>query len=107
VAASLMQFSNDAAPSTGGMIINTLTNSGQGLGKFMLSSIIVGVASVFIILGYGLIAVQLLITLVESYLIIGGGALMLGFPARAGRTICQRNILAMRFPLASNCSPFI
>jgi type IV secretion system protein TrbL len=79
VAASLMQFSNDAAPSTGGMIINTLTNSGQGLGKFMLSSIIVGVASVFIILGYGLIAVQLLITLVESYLIIGGGALMLGF----------------------------
>lgn len=79
VASSLMQFSNDAAPSTGGMIINTLTNSGQGLGKFMLSSIIVGVASVFIILGYGLIAVQLLITLVESYLIIGGGALMLGF----------------------------
>jgi len=79
VAASLMQFSNDAAPSTGSMIINTLTNSGQGLGKFMLSAIIVGVASVFIILGYGLIAVQLLITLVESYLIIGGGALMLGF----------------------------
>ena len=79
VAASLMQFSNDAAPSTGAMIINTLTNSGQGLGKFMLSSIIVGVASVFIILGYGLIAVQLLITLVESYMIIGGGALMLGF----------------------------
>jgi type IV secretion system protein TrbL len=79
VAASLMQFSNDAAPSTGNMIINTLTNSGQGLGKFMLSAIIVGVASVFIILGYGLIAVQLLITLVESYLIIGGGALMLGF----------------------------
>jgi type IV secretion system protein TrbL len=74
-----MQFSNDAAPSTGSMIINTLTNSGQGLGKFMLSAIIVGVASVFIILGYGLIAVQLLITLVESYLIIGGGALMLGF----------------------------
>jgi type IV secretion system protein TrbL len=79
VAASLMQFSNDAAPSTGGMIINSLTNSGQSLGKFMLSSIIVGVACVFIILGYGLIAVQLLITLVESYLIIGGGALMLGF----------------------------
>ena len=79
VASSLMQFSNDAAPSTGSMIINTLTNSGQGLGKFMLSAIIVGVASVFIILGYGLIAVQLLITLVESYLIIGGGALMLGF----------------------------
>ena len=79
VAASLMQFSNDAAPSTGDMIINTLTNSGQGLGKFMLSAIIVGVASVFIVLGYGLIAVQLLITLVESYLIIGGGALMLGF----------------------------
>jgi type IV secretion system protein TrbL len=79
VAASLMQFSNDAAPSTGSMIINTFTNSGQGLGKFMLSAIIVGVASVFIILGYGLIAVQLLITLVESYLIIGGGALMLGF----------------------------
>lgn len=79
VAASLMQFSNDAAPSTGDMIINSLTSSGQGLGKFMLSSIIVGVASVFIILGYGLIAVQLLITLVESYLIIGGGAIMLGF----------------------------
>ena len=79
VASSLMQFSNDAAPSTGDMIINTLTSSGQGLGKFMLSSIIVGVASVFIILGYGLIAVQLLITLVESYLIIGGGAIMLGF----------------------------
>lgn len=79
VASSLMQFSNDSAPSTGSMIVNTLTNSGQGLGKFMLSSIIIGVASVFIILGYGLIAVQLLITLVESYLIIGGGAIMLGF----------------------------
>jgi hypothetical protein len=87
------------------MIINTLTNSGQGLGKFMLSSIIVGVASMFIILGYGLIAVQLLITLVESYLIIGGGAMMLGFLDRAGRTICQKNTLAMPFPLASSCSP--
>lgn len=79
VASSLMQLSSDAAPSTGGMIMNTLTNSGQGLGKFMLSSIIIGIAAIFIVLGYGLIAVQLLITLIESYLIIGGGAIMLGF----------------------------
>jgi len=79
VASSLMQFTTDAAPSTGGMIINTLTGSGQSLGKFMLSSIIIGIASIFIIIGYGLIAVQLLITLIESYMIIGGGAIMLGF----------------------------
>ncbi len=104
VAASLMQFSNDAAPSTG-MIINTLTNSGQGLGKFMLSAIIVGVASVFIILGYGLIAVQLLITLVESYLIIGGGALMLGFSGSRWTHNLSEKYLAMRFPSASSCSP--
>ena len=79
LAADLMKFSNDSAPSAGTMIFNSLGGSGQGLGKFMLSSIIMGVASVFIVLGYGLIAVQLLITLFESYLIIGGGALMLGF----------------------------
>ena len=79
LAADLLQFSSDSAPSAGGMFINSLTGSGQGLGKYMLSSIIVGIASVFIVLGYGLIAVQLLITLIESYIIIGGGAIMLGF----------------------------
>jgi type IV secretion system protein TrbL len=79
LAGDLMKFSNDAAPSTGRMALNTLTGSGQGLGKFMLSAIIMGISSVFIVLGYGLIAVQLLITIIESYIIIGGGAIMLGF----------------------------
>jgi type IV secretion system protein TrbL len=35
--------------------------------------------SIFAILAYGLLALQILITNIESYIIIGGGALLLGF----------------------------
>lgn len=49
------------------------------LGQGFLSAIFIGIAGLMIILGFLAIALQLLITTIESYIVIGGGALMLGF----------------------------
>ncbi|CDW95860.1 putative Type IV secretory pathway TrbL components-like protein [Thiomonas arsenitoxydans] len=49
------------------------------LGQGFLSAIFIGMTGLMIILGFLAIAIQLLITTIESYIVIGGGALMLGF----------------------------
>lgn len=49
------------------------------LGENLLSAIFIGLSGLMIILGFLAIALQLLLTTIESYLVIGGGALMLGF----------------------------
>ncbi|MHB1668680.1 MAG: P-type conjugative transfer protein TrbL [Thiomonas sp.] len=49
------------------------------LGDNLLSAIFIGLTGLMILLGYLAIAMQLLITTIESYIVIGAGALMLGF----------------------------
>ncbi len=49
------------------------------IGTNLLSAIFIGMTGLMVILGYLAIAIQLLITTIESYIVIGGGALMLGF----------------------------
>ena len=45
----------------------------------LLADIIIGLTGIMIILSFAVIALQLFVTLVESYVVIGGGVLMLGF----------------------------
>ena len=49
------------------------------LGQGFLSAIFIGMTGLMIILGFLAIALQLLVTTIESFIVIGGGALMLGF----------------------------
>lgn len=44
-----------------------------------VASIIGGLAALGVVFAFGIIAAQLLLTNVESYIIIGGGGLLLGF----------------------------
>ncbi|GAB1394107.1 hypothetical protein MASR1M60_22710 [Rhodocyclaceae bacterium] len=60
----------------GGMLENAF---GDGLGKWLLSAIIIGLSGLIVIIAYTIVAIQMAITLIEMYMIIGGGALMLGF----------------------------
>src|SRR5512135_2344666 len=56
----------------------TSINNASIFSAFLLI-VIAGLCAVGIVLAYAVIAAQLLITLVESYLVMGGGVLMLGF----------------------------
>ena len=49
------------------------------IGTNLLSAIFIGMSGLMILLGYLAIALQLLITTIESYIVIGAGALMIGF----------------------------
>ncbi len=51
----------------------------QALGSYLFSAISAGLAALLIVLAFAFASLQLLITLIESYLIIGGGMIMLGF----------------------------
>ena len=62
-----------------GGLINAVTSGGASLGGYMLAAIVIGLTGIMIILSFAVIALQLFVTLVESYLVIGGGAIMLGF----------------------------
>ena len=53
-------------------------NDASVFNSFLLI-VIAGLSALGVVLAYAVIAAQLLVTLVESYLVIGGGALMLGF----------------------------
>lgn len=59
-------------------MLNTIPDSLNPF-KELFFSIIAGLAALMIVIGYGIIALQLAITLIEMYLVIGAGALMLGF----------------------------
>ncbi|MDE1891700.1 MAG: P-type conjugative transfer protein TrbL [Betaproteobacteria bacterium] len=51
----------------------------QALGSYLFSAICAGLSSLLIVIAFAFASLQLLITLIESYLIIGGGMIMLGF----------------------------
>jgi type IV secretion system protein TrbL len=51
----------------------------QALGSYLFSAICAGLSSLIIVIAFAFASLQLLITLIESYLIIGGGIIMLGF----------------------------
>lgn len=59
--------------------ISAILTSGTGLGSWMLSAIIIGLSAIMIVLAFAIVAIQLFVALIESYIVIGGGALMLGF----------------------------
>lgn len=59
-------------------MLSTIPDSANPF-KELFFSIIAGLSALMIIIGYGVIALQLAITLIEMYLVIGAGALMLGF----------------------------
>lgn len=50
-----------------------------GTGDQILFAIPVLFAAIFLLLGFAVIAGQLIITLIESYIVVGGGIIMLGF----------------------------
>ena len=76
----------DAVVAQGMNVANALIQSLQSpsfsfteIAKYLLDDIIVGISALVVVLAYGAIALQLLMTLAESYIVIGGGAVMLGF----------------------------
>ncbi len=76
IAAQLItSMTNQASPGFGSIV----ATGGGALGKYLLSAIIIGLSGLVIVAAFTLVAVQLLVTNVESYIVIGGGALMLGF----------------------------
>ncbi|QKE39949.1 MAG: P-type conjugative transfer protein TrbL [Ferrovum myxofaciens] len=54
-------------------------SAAMGIGQTFAGALATLLGSVFAIIAYGLLALQILITNIESYIIIGGGALLLGF----------------------------
>ena len=54
-------------------------SSTMGIGQTVAGAFATLSGSLFSIIAYGLLALQILITNIESYIIIGGGALLLGF----------------------------
>ncbi|MHB1657626.1 MAG: P-type conjugative transfer protein TrbL [Burkholderiales bacterium] len=47
--------------------------------KFIPTDLIVAASSLLVLIGFGLLALQFLVTLIESYIVLGMGMLMLGF----------------------------
>jgi type IV secretion system protein TrbL len=45
----------------------------------LLTVLVAGLAAIIVVFAYAIVAAQLLVALVESYIVIGGGVLMLGF----------------------------
>jgi type IV secretion system protein TrbL len=62
-------------------VATTMLNSINDASLFtaFLLIVVAGLSALGVVLAYAVLAAQLLITLVESYLVIGGGVLMLGF----------------------------
>lgn len=56
-----------------------VSSGGASIGSFMFGGIVTGLAGLLTILAFTLVAIQLMVTLIESYIVIGGGMLMLGF----------------------------
>ncbi|MBU6993515.1 P-type conjugative transfer protein TrbL [Ferrovum myxofaciens] len=54
-------------------------SAAMGIGQTFAGALATLLGSIFAIIAYGLLALQILITNIESYIIIGGGALLLGF----------------------------
>ncbi|MHB1528602.1 MAG: P-type conjugative transfer protein TrbL [Acidiferrobacteraceae bacterium] len=69
----------DAISSTAPGLTQTLASGGVALGTFLLGALVIALSALLALCGFAIVAVQLLVTLIESYIVIGGGALMLGF----------------------------
>ena len=79
VASALVDQMNQSNSSTNGGLVNAVTSGGASIGSFMFGAIVTGLTGLLTVLAFTLVAVQLMVTLIESYVIIGGGMLMLGF----------------------------
>jgi len=55
-----------------------LTSPGQA-GAALLTSIIIGLAALMLVIAFAILALQFLVALLESYIVLGAGALLLGF----------------------------
>ncbi|MHB1586823.1 MAG: P-type conjugative transfer protein TrbL, partial [Acidiferrobacteraceae bacterium] len=75
VARALLDAISSTAPGLG----QTLASGGIALGTFLLGALVIALSALLALCGFAVVAVQLLVTLIESYIVIGGGALMLGF----------------------------
>lgn len=65
---------------TKGGQVNSEANSGVlNMGNYMLAAIVISVAGLMVVLAFAVVALQLFVALMESYIVIGSGALMLGF----------------------------
>ncbi len=79
LSSALIQNGLQVNSSQNGGAVNTLMSGGSNLGSYFLAAIVIGLSGIMVILAFTVIAVQMFVALVESYLVIGGGALMLGF----------------------------
>ena len=77
-AGNLVSAMNNA--NSGNVSLTSVIGSGGGsIGSFLFGAIVTGLTGLMVILSFTVIAVQLMVTLIESYVVIGGGMLMLGF----------------------------
>jgi len=58
---------------------SVVSSGGASIGSFLFGAIVTGLSGLLTILAFTLVAVQLMVTLIESYIVIGGGVLMMGF----------------------------
>lgn len=79
LAAHLVQSLNQANSANLHVSILDPSGSAAALGNFVLFAIVIGLSGLLVMAGYGLVAIQLLVTLIESYIVLGGGMMMLGF----------------------------
>jgi len=77
--ASAMVSAMNTANSGNVSLTSVVTSGGASIGSFLFGAIVTGLAGLMTILAFTAVAVQLMVTLIESYVIIGGGMLMMGF----------------------------
>lgn len=78
-AAQLISTSMKINGNQNGGFAQMVASGGSSLGSYFLSAMIIGLAGIAIALAFAAAAAQLFITTLESYVVIGGGALQLGF----------------------------
>lgn len=77
--ASAMVSAMNTANSGNVSLTSVVSSGGASIGSFLFGAIVTGLAGLMAILAFTAVAVQLMVTLIESYVIIGGGMLMMGF----------------------------
>ena len=82
-AAGLADLSPSAVFDQGLALATQIFNAPNELGllESIFPSLVAALCAVIVIVAYAIIAAQLLVALVESYIVIGGGILLLGFSA--------------------------
>lgn len=78
VAGALVNAMNSA--NSGNIGVGAIVGSGgASIGSFLFGAIVTGLAGMMTVLAFTAVAIQLMVTLIESYIVIGGGMLMMGF----------------------------